>query len=84
MEDGKHGWMEASLAYQAHRNAITGTVANLLEMANLPVHSVWIDTKVLMQRAADELAQANAEVAHLRKKTEHLEQRLKDLEAYHG
>lgn len=84
MEDGKHGWLEASLAYQAHRNAVTGTVATLLEMSNLPVHSVWIDIKVILQRAADELAQANAQAANLREKNEHLEERIKSLEAFNG
>lgn len=81
-EDGKHGWMEASMAYQAHRDAVTGTVAMLLETANLPVHSVWIDMKVLMQRAADELAQARGEAAHLRQRNEYLEERVKALEAF--
>jgi hypothetical protein len=83
-EDGTHGWMEASLAYQAHRDTITGTVASLLDRANLPVHSVWIDMKELMQRAAAELAQANSEVLALREKNERLEQRIKALEAHEG
>ena len=38
--------------------------------------------KVLMQRAADELAQARCEVAHLRQRNEYLEERVKALEAF--
>jgi len=84
MEDGTHGWREASLAYQAHRDTITGTVASLLDRANLPVHSVWIDLQQLIQRAAAELAQANGEVLRLREENERLEQRIKALEAHQG
>lgn len=84
MENGTHGWMEASLAYQAHRDIVTGTVASLLDRANLPVHSVWIDIQALMQRAASELAKANEEVGELRERNERLEQRIKALEAHNG
>lgn len=83
-EDGKHGWLEASLAYQAHRAAITGTVATLLETANLPVHSVWIDMKELMQRTAHELAAANEELARLREANQRLSERVKSLEGFEG
>ena len=83
-ENGTHGWMEASLAYQAHRDTITGTVATLLDRANLPVHSEWIDLQQLIQRAAAELAQAIGEVLRLREENERLEQRIKALEAHQG
>jgi hypothetical protein len=82
--NASHGWLKASEAYQSHRDAITGTSATLLEMANLPVHSVWIDVKVLMQRAADELAHANADVALLREENANLRDRIKALEAHEG
>lgn len=84
MNASSHGWLDASLAYQAHRNSITGTVASLLEMSQLPVYSVWGDVKILMQRAADELAQANASAALLRDENEMLRQRIKALEAHEG
>jgi hypothetical protein len=83
-ENGTHGWMEASLAYQAHRDTVTGTAASLFDRAMLPVHSVWIDMKELMERAATELAHANSEVARLREQNDRLEQRIKALEAHNG
>lgn len=83
-EDGRHGWLEASLAYQAHRNAITGTVATMIDMSNLPVHSVWTDVKELLQRAASELALANEECVRLREQNERLSDRIKAMEAHEG
>ncbi|MFO0522937.1 MAG: hypothetical protein ACK515_21320 [bacterium] len=53
-------------------------------MSQLPVYSVWGDVKILMQRAADELAQANASAAVLRDENEMLRQRIKALEAHEG
>ena len=82
MDDGKHGWLEASLAYQSHRDAVTGTVARLIEMSNLPVHSVWIDIKETLSRAATELAAANAEASRLREENARLSERIKSLEAF--
>jgi len=79
-----HGWLRASEAYQAHRMAITGTVANLLETSNLPVYSVWEDMKELMIRAAAELSKANAENARLRVENEQLSERVKAAEGWHG
>lgn len=83
-EDGKHGWLEASVAYQAHRDVVVGTVASLIDRANLPVHSVWIDMKELMQRAAHELATANEECARLRQENQRLSERVKSLEGFEG
>lgn len=81
-DDHQHGWARASEAYQCHRNALNGTVATLIEMSNLPVHSVWIDLKETLGRAASELAAANAETARLRDRCERLEERVKSLEAH--